>query len=158
MYVTTAAFDALVLAGLIEHTVGGPYDGPLYGALSGLFKNQLQPTKGTVYADLGEVTVGEVPGYAQVALAPWGAAINEADGSLTMVSAALEFRATADPAAPIDVWGVLIVDTTGPPGALIAADLFSEKFTFEASGDGRVILVSWNEHPTNPSTITTVIS
>lgn len=130
MLVTTNAFDAKVLAGLIESVTSGDYAGPLVGCKMGLFTNALTPGKGTVYADLTPATF---TGYALVALT-YSAELTDGAGTQQLMSNLCNFRATGTPTSEV-LYGYFITDGGGTP-VLYGCETFPSPIVVTVAGNG----------------------
>lgn len=130
MLITTNAFDAKVLAGMIETVTAGDYSGPLVGCKMMLFTNPITPQKTTVFADLTEATFS---GYAQVALT-YGGSLVDGNGTQELTSNLAAFRATGTPTSET-LYGYGITDGGGTP-VLLGAETFPSPIVVGTAGNG----------------------
>lgn len=105
-----------------NHTASGNFDGPLRGSWVGLFTDAAPGLNvDTLLADLTEA---DFAGYGKVALT-WGPPHVEGDSAYA-VATGLSTFAPSDAVTPNVCYGYFVVDSTGPPGLLLFAEMFPQ--------------------------------
>jgi hypothetical protein len=99
-----------------------------------LYTNNLNPTKTNVPADFTELTIGQVPGYAAVAMTWGGAPIRDTAGEWVDYANDAAFVATGPPPAPQIVYGWFWTNAAGT--VMVGAGLLVAPMTFVSTGDG----------------------
>ena len=82
----------------------------LDGAKLRLYKNNYTPVNGSV---LGDFTVANFDGYAEINLAAWSAAALDANNKAATAMASQTFTMTAPAATPNDIYGIFVVTAGG---------------------------------------------
>lgn len=106
--VVTEYFDGLVAAAVINHTVAGNFDGPIYGSKMGLFTNSPTLSRLSVLADL---TIATYTGYALQALT-WSGAQRKPDGSIQNETGLMTFQ-PSDAVTPNTITGYFVQSLSG---------------------------------------------
>jgi hypothetical protein len=117
MLVLSDYYAQQLLLALTNHTVAGNFDGPLRGALAGLFINNVAINKNTLLAALAEATYTN---YARQAIT-WTAPIRDLLGNVSMNSQLLNWI-PSDAVTPNNVYGIFVVDSGGTH--LLAGEVF----------------------------------
>lgn len=147
MIVTMNPFDARLSSAANAAIGSGGYNGPLTGAKLFLFSNPIVLTKRLTLADLTEAVYS---GYARQGPVTWGTQIEQADGSVTILSDLHTFVAVAASgftSGQVAGWALISNDATP---VLLMAEVLGTPFQFVNPGDGFGLVVQFNLNPSNP--------
>lgn len=140
MIVKTSAFCKKILTSNLQAASG--IAGPMNGNYIRLYKTQVALTSGLTYLDFTESTY---TGYEGVGPITWSSAINETDGSESVISSSSTFLASGAVDVAESAFGYYVQQGSSGSSALLYAEEFDEPVSFTNQGDGVVVVLKYNE-------------